>query len=665
MASSFLCIIINIMFKLISRRRKLSQGGFVLPTVVVSFMLMLILMLGALQLASASAAALKAQYYNQLAKEAAESGAARAAECVRLGTIKDNKDITPSSNCSGDLIAGSDRYIMSLGNARMTFSARGRSASSAASVNSRTTSPFRRWVAWANISTSIHNVRSNTVSATGIVELVNKRGVVYKTYKYELKKQFSHELDVSGSRASKRWWYLGGYAKLDFGVSGNNDPKAIEDIRSTTSGEGMTVVSTRSGEVMFFSDGLNVWDKNSQVVPVLPGSENRHPNCDAESNQQLDFSKNPIQRLCGSKTATQAAVSFPINKEETKYIIVHNTANSYKERNFGTLYWSMIDFSNPAYPNGVITKRNMAVRDPALKQYAGEALNARPNAAGNGVVLYTYRPSGPNEVYAIGLWSEDDGVTIKSGETHPAEVEKARYTITSNVLSNCIVDWVSGVDPYKHPGYGSANFDSSYSRIVIYMGGRDCSRKGQPRKKRSGEIHVFDISKGDNHLVNDGSWSVWSNENDNDYGSGYSADFSPNGKYVYATTLYSGRLFRYDISSKNDNIIKNSERFIGMTNCASFPGPGPKNTRCIQGAHSSQGGGQVLRGPNGKMYVADYGANHISVINNPDAPNGPDGPRTAANIGWQYGGLKLPPGQVGYYGLPQMVSLYTPRSIQY
>ena len=49
------------------------DGGFVLPTVLVASIMLLLILLAGLQLASAAANALMEQYYNQLAREAAEA----------------------------------------------------------------------------------------------------------------------------------------------------------------------------------------------------------------------------------------------------------------------------------------------------------------------------------------------------------------------------------------------------------------------------------------------------------------------------------------------------------------------------------------------------------------------------------------------------------------
>lgn len=59
------------------------QDGFMLPTVVVSGILLLMLLAASLQLASSSANALREQYYLQLAKDAAEAGLVWLQGCLR------------------------------------------------------------------------------------------------------------------------------------------------------------------------------------------------------------------------------------------------------------------------------------------------------------------------------------------------------------------------------------------------------------------------------------------------------------------------------------------------------------------------------------------------------------------------------------------------------
>ncbi len=144
------------------------------------------------------------------------------------------------------------------------------------------------------------------------------------------------------------------------------------------------------------------------------------------------------------------------------------------------------------------------------------------------------------------------------------------------------------------------------------------------------------------------------------------------------TKIYPGELYRYDIASNNATTIKDTEWFIGNTNCQR-PGYGVPYVNCASTYQQADnfsypyadnaaygigvrvdGGGQVLRGPDNRMYVASRGSQRIGVINNPDVAT-----RTTAAIGWNRFGLDLGAGNYSMYGLPQMVSLYSPKVWQY
>lgn len=205
--------------------------------------------------------------------------------------------------------------------------------------------------------------------------------------------------------------------------------------------------------------------------------------------------------------------------------------------------------------------------------------------------------------------------------------------------------------------------------MLVFMGGSVCPN----RNGNAGVLHVFDISGADTNMTPIAHWSVGVYNNDPlDNSLGYAADFSPNGDHVYVSKIYTGELFRYDITSRNSSAIKTSERFIGFTGCEHFrdcvisdslPHSSTPNHPDWKGL-GGDGGGQVLRGPDGRVYVADRGANKISYIERPDAPNAATDAATAAAIGWNRGGLSLGSG-MSMYGLPQMVTLHSPRLLSY
>lgn len=616
-----------------------SRKGFTLPSVLIASVILLGLLALALQLSTTSSSALKEQYYYQLAREAAEAGGIRLAECMRKGYFNTSVTVATNTNCLGVTLPGVEDTVMSADGMHTSFSAR-----------------------------YVLSGLARTTESVGTISLTRPNGAVHKTYSYTSRQQMSQEMDMSGSRASKRWWFFGDNAVLDFGTSGNT-VTASSTVGRPVSHEGITVVAGREGDLKFFSDGLNVWDKNSNLIPIRPGSTNYNPNCDNPAADPFPFG-GASQGLCGSVTATQAVASFPINREETRYVVVTNTANANDTRRVGTLYWSLIDFS-AANPNGLIIARNLAVAPGGLTRYASEALNARPNAEGNGAIVYTYRQNSPNQLYAFGIWSINNGSNIISGQhptmsgnTKPIQLASQVFTSGTGQTDYC----ATYADSRARTGFGSINFSNDYKKMVVLMG----DNHSCPQPQRAGTVHVFDISTGDAALAQKNWWKV--NHPTENRGQGYSADFSPSGRYVYTSSIYPARIFRYDTSSGNNVAIKDSERFIGKSGCSDYPGPYQLGTECrVSSAALSigigGGGGQILRAPDEKMYVADHSTPWLSVIANPEADNAATSAQTAVNVGWSYGrsagGLKLPGAARSYYGLPQMVSLFSPRFIYY
>lgn len=99
--------------------------AFTLPTVMITSLVMLTLLLAALQLSTAATNALQAQYYNQLAREAAESGARMVERCLKESNFDSSmvgKTLTPKTNCTGGVVSGANDYVYKEGLIRTTFS---------------------------------------------------------------------------------------------------------------------------------------------------------------------------------------------------------------------------------------------------------------------------------------------------------------------------------------------------------------------------------------------------------------------------------------------------------------------------------------------------------------------------------------------------------------
>lgn len=101
------------------------QRGFALPVVVVSSMVMITMLLLSLQISVASSNALRSQYYNQLAREASESGMVMAQDCLQrngfVATWSVSKPLTQSTDCEGNIISGQPQSLSDNGLVRVTF----------------------------------------------------------------------------------------------------------------------------------------------------------------------------------------------------------------------------------------------------------------------------------------------------------------------------------------------------------------------------------------------------------------------------------------------------------------------------------------------------------------------------------------------------------------
>lgn len=104
-----------------------TKQGFALPTVLISSIVMLIVLLTSVSATTSVRVALDEQYYTKLAQEAAEAGQARASACleeinyVASESWDDTTRLRPDTDCKGLNISGGNRYVAQSNNIRTTF----------------------------------------------------------------------------------------------------------------------------------------------------------------------------------------------------------------------------------------------------------------------------------------------------------------------------------------------------------------------------------------------------------------------------------------------------------------------------------------------------------------------------------------------------------------
>lgn len=110
---------------MVTMRRSI-KGGFALPTLLIASVIMLIVLLASITATSSVNVALTSQYYNQLAREAAESGLANADICLKYTnfspTWSDVNPLVPDKDCTGVNPNGSTKWVVNKGTVRSTFS---------------------------------------------------------------------------------------------------------------------------------------------------------------------------------------------------------------------------------------------------------------------------------------------------------------------------------------------------------------------------------------------------------------------------------------------------------------------------------------------------------------------------------------------------------------
>lgn len=114
-------------------KRRRTQQGFALPSIMIASVVMLTVLLTSIGATASVRTSISSQYYTQLAKEAAESGALRARECLEANghvvTWSNGSPLRPYTNCDGSSIAGAcptatspGCFVTSKSNLRTSFS---------------------------------------------------------------------------------------------------------------------------------------------------------------------------------------------------------------------------------------------------------------------------------------------------------------------------------------------------------------------------------------------------------------------------------------------------------------------------------------------------------------------------------------------------------------
>lgn len=365
-------------------------------------------------------------------------------------------------------------------------------------------------------------------------------------------------------RATERWWYFGNRSVINFGVSGSARTLSLNP-QNISVLEGSTVVTDTSGELQFYSNGQTIWNKNNQAMPNGSG-------------------------LLAAPSATQTVASFPSLSRPGVYFVVHN-GGAFETGGSGPLRYSEVDMSLDGGLGDVTNGVKNILLDGGANT-ATEGLIAVPNSDATGFWVIT--ATGANEV------SNNNIVA------HEFDGDGPTGTIVRTPMST----------PNGNT-FATFNLSPDRTKLVQHFGNFTSG---------SGQLRLLDINAESGAMSEIVTWDLPKTGTNGDFN--YSADFSPDGRWVYATRIFGGgKLFRYDIQTHTTaQALEDNIELVG---------------------NLGTNGGQVKRAPDGKMYVANYNATHLHVVNDPN---------NVANPDFVQAGVSLPSGATSQFGLPQTVS---------
>ena len=165
------------------------REGFALPTIILVSVIMLIVLVASVTAVGSITTSLAGQYYNQLAREAAESGLANASACLRATnyspTWTDALPLKPNTGCAGENAPTVSPWLVSTGNVRTSFT-----------------------VGLPEIG-ALGSIR---VAAVGKVELIRgSNAQVWRTYTYTAAEnsRYSDSPQIAGGAGWKDWGHNG------------------------------------------------------------------------------------------------------------------------------------------------------------------------------------------------------------------------------------------------------------------------------------------------------------------------------------------------------------------------------------------------------------------------------------------------------------------------
>ncbi len=306
-------------------------------------------------------------------------------------------------------------------------------------------------------------------------------------------------------------WLFGNNGGLDFN---SGAPLPFPGGQTFTS-EGSASVADANGNLLFYTDGITVWNRNHLQMPNGFG-------------------------LLGGFSSSQSAIIVLLPGSTALYYVF--TVG----QTFGDFNYSIVDMTLQS-GNGDVTVKNSLVSTSVCEKLCA-----------------VKKPNG------LDFW-----IIVHDASTNEFDA----YSFTSAGINLIPVVSFAGSNNTGDIGYMKASPDGNKLSTALWNSGN--------------LFELFDFNK---------STGVVSNAITLPFhaaGSGaYGMEFSPNNRYLYCAWITPGEVRQYDIQAGSAAAIAASEVLLGTT-IISF-------------------NGALQLGPDKKIYLAQYNAGYLGVINNPD-----------------------------------------------
>lgn len=375
------------------------------------------------------------------------------------------------------------------------------------------------------------------------------------------------------SQGEANYWYFGHNAGITFNTS---PPTALTNGQLNTN-EGCSSISDASGNLLFYTDGRTIWNRNHQVM------------------QNADYYSGT--GLLGDPSSTSSGLIVPHPTKPNLYYVFtvdephHENAAAYPNQgpaNPSGIY-SDTGESVPEADDGYNNGLNYSIVDMTLNNGLGNVVLGARNHH-----LITYNPKDSEEI----KYKCSEKITAVKGAdcnsiwvlTHFINKFYAFKIDANGIDPDPVISTLAPIiplDAYRRSALGYMKISPNGKKIVLANNTKTFNPGGSDGL--DGGVYLFNFNDVTGKVTN----SVALIENVNAYG----VEFSMESSKVYATTSTNQGLSLFQWNLESQDIPASRYAFSGVTG----------NTPTA-----------LQLGPNGKIYRAMIGNSKLAVINHPE-----------------------------------------------